>query len=289
MKGVDTAIADPIDPINEYDERESVKDLIIEHKEKIDKIRADIEKHPLYDSSKHDDLWFLRFWLSHKKSKTAIAAAQHTLEFRKKYHLDDKDVRAVPPQLPPPDVEVLKRLAECHTNAMQFLVPDPQRGVIVFAKLAAVDQKKSVATLTQADVVDVYVYWSEWSHQNVDYVTRTTGRLTKSVRFVDLAHMPMFDVNMEYNKRESMAVHEMEDCYPQMLEKVYLVNCPVWVQIPWRILRPLMPKRVVSKIDFIDPAKRETERRRLYKYLGEDSIPTALGGTNTGPYVGGEA
>jgi hypothetical protein len=112
--------------------------------------------------------------------------------------------------------------------------------------------------------------------------------LTKSVRFLDLADAPMFDVNKEYNKRESKAIHEMEDCYPQMLEKIYLVNGPVWVQIPWRIIRPLLPKRVVSKIDFIDPLKKETERRRMYKFLVEENIPSALGGKNTAPYVGGE-
>ena len=93
MKGVDEAVADPIDPINEHDERPSVKALLDQHSDKIDKIRQGTVDDPLFDAKKHDDLWILRFWLSHKKTKQAIAAAKTTLLFRQKYKLDDKDIR----------------------------------------------------------------------------------------------------------------------------------------------------------------------------------------------------
>ena len=75
MQGFDVAIADPIEPVNEHDDRVSVKDLIKEHREKIDKIREGIQDDPLYDPTRHDDLWIVRFWLSHKKSKHEIGRA----------------------------------------------------------------------------------------------------------------------------------------------------------------------------------------------------------------------
>jgi len=43
-----------------------------------------------------------------------------------------------------------------------------------------------------------------------------------------------------------------------------------------------MPKRLVSKIDFIRPEKNEKERKRLYKYIAEENLPTCYGGKNTG-------
>lgn len=285
MKGISQAIADPIEALDEYDRRPSVKALIAEHRAKIDKLKDAVKDHPLLDmENKHDDLWFLRFWLSHKKSKAAIAAINHTLEFREKHKLDEADLRSCPPQ----DSEwpVLKKHHETHQQALAFTQPNPKRGVIMYAKMTGIDQQKVLATCTQEDIIQVYIYWSEFSFQTLDYVTRTTGRLTKTIRLIDVGGLSMLAINHEYNKRESFAVSQMEDCYPQMLEKIYVVNGASWVQIPWRVLRPFMPKRVVSKMDFIAPGKNEKERIGLYSFVSQDDLPTAYGGSNTKPILG---
>ena len=39
-----------------------------------------------------------------------------------------------------------------------------------------------------------------------------------------------------------------------------------------------MPKRLVSKIDFIRPDKNEKERQRLLKYITEENLPVIYGG-----------
>ena len=39
-----------------------------------------------------------------------------------------------------------------------------------------------------------------------------------------------------------------------------------------------MPKRVVSKMDFIYPDKKEKERNRLYEYIDEEHLPVRFGG-----------
>jgi hypothetical protein len=58
-------------------------------------------------------------------------------------------------------------------------------------------------------------------------------------------------------KRDGEAMGIMEDCYPQLLQSIFICNPPVWIQIPWRMFRPFLPKRVVSKFDFIAPEKNE--------------------------------
>ena len=60
MKGVTVAIADPIEPITEFDDRPAVKELIIEYHKQIDVVKKGLEDDPLYKESKHDDLWILR-------------------------------------------------------------------------------------------------------------------------------------------------------------------------------------------------------------------------------------
>ncbi len=47
-------------------------------------------------------------------------------------------------------------------------------------------------------------------------------------------------------------------------------------------MRNIMPKRLVSKIDFIRPDKNDKERKRLYKYITEENLPLCYGGKNAG-------
>lgn len=85
----------PIDPVNEFDDRPSVADLIAEHRSYIDRVREQLQdENPLFSNEKHDELWILRFLMSHKNNvKAASKAAIHTLDFRNEHKLDEKDLR----------------------------------------------------------------------------------------------------------------------------------------------------------------------------------------------------
>jgi hypothetical protein len=281
MNDAPVAIADPIDPINEYDVRPSVKDLIAQNRKSIDKAKAILEHHTLFHSQKHDDLWILRFCLSHKKTKDAVKAAQHALVFREEHQLDFKDIRYHPVAKGGVDLpeEVTRYLCYCTNDALQWALPDPRRGVISFLNFAGIDQHALVKNLDEKDWLPSFLYFSEWSFQWLDYVTRVTGRLTKSVRLIDLQEVKLSAISTEGNKRDGAAMGVMEDVYPQVLKTLYLCHAPSWVQIPWRILRPLMPKRVVDKMDFINPDKKPNERKRLLEHMDESHIPVRFGGT----------
>jgi hypothetical protein len=211
MQGVEEAIADPIEPLNAHDKRESVKALIEEHCEKIDKIKFEIAQEPLYDPTKHDDLWVLRFWLSHKKTKDAIAAAKTTLDFRKKWDLDAKDIRKKAPHKSkdPRVAEYWK--VRCQGDGIICTLPHKKRGVVLFLKFAQLSPEAS-SVLDDETWDYSFVYTSEWCHQWLDYVTRTTGRLTKSIRFIDMRGVSLtkhFD--RASMKRDSKIMNEMED------------------------------------------------------------------------------
>ena len=61
----------------------------------------------------------------------------------------------------------------------------------------------------------------------------------------------------------------MEDIYPQLLDALLIYNAPTWIHSAWAIFRPIMPKRVLEKIDIIDPKKNQKEKQRLLLYLSE--------------------
>jgi hypothetical protein len=70
----------------------------------------------------------------------------------------------------------------------------------------------------------------------------------------------------------------MQDYYPQLLESFYICDPPTWAHIPWKIVRPLLPSRVVQKIDFVAPGKSKKERKRLRVHLQEEHLPVVYGG-----------
>lgn len=76
---------------------------------------------------------------------------------------------------------------------------------------------------------------------------------------------------------------EMEDCYPQLLETLFATYAPTFMHVVWSLIRPIMPKRVVDKVDIIEPHKNERERARLLHYISLDDLPTDYGGNNTTP------
>lgn len=284
MKGIDVPIADAIDPVTPEDDRTSVKDLIATHREQIDKIKCELDTDPLFEyPTKHDDLWILRFYLSHKKVKPSVKAAKHTLQFRKEHKLDETSLMSEPsPHLATegPLYEYWKN--RCPNNSLVFSLPDEKRGVVAFFKFA--DFVPGAAEIVSKEAWEyAFIYCSEWSHQRLDYVTRTTGLLTKSIRLLDMEGVGMRHFNRKDAKQDGDIMGLMEDCYPQLLQSINICHAPMLIHAIWAFLRPIFPKRVTSKIDIIEPKTNEKERKRLFKYISEDNLPVVFGGKYNGP------
>jgi CRAL/TRIO domain len=281
LEGRGLTIAEAIPPVTALDQRRAVIDLITQHRTRIDQVRTELESDPLYNPNKHDDLWILRFLLSHKlRVKQAVKTAKFTLAFRAQHDLDRHDIRYNESYDGFAGESCARYMKYCTEDAVSFLLPDGKRGVVGIICLAGFDQHGLVKNVDESDWLPIFMFSSEWTHQWLDYITRTTGRLTKSIRIVDMAGVTLLGLNSENSRREGNAMGVMEDCYPQMLQSLVVCHAPPWIQVPWRFVRPIMPKRVVSKIDFIDPEKRESDRKRLLQYIALDHLPVRYGGTN---------
>lgn len=282
MKGCAVSIADPTSPDDPNDDRPSAKLLIEKHRQLIDQVASELRADPLYDANKHDDVWIVRFLLSHKaKVKPSVKAAMFTLSFRNKHKLDEKDVRFSPPRQDTSYEPVQRMLKYCQDDTFTYVLPDLECGAVIgFVQFSGIDQHAVVNHVDESDWLSAFLYISEWTHQWLDYVTRTTGRLTKSVRIVDVADVSMAKINHDYARRFGKIMKVMEDCYPQLLQAIFICHAPSLVQVPWRVFRPLMPTRVVEKFDFIAPKQREKERKRLLKFISLEHLPVRFGGMN---------
>ena len=80
-------------PCTVHDTRPSLPDLYAKHAADICEVRRLVSIDPLYNASRHDDLWLLRFVLSHSKSgrkcaARAAEAARYTLAWREAHQVD---------------------------------------------------------------------------------------------------------------------------------------------------------------------------------------------------------
>lgn len=312
MKNCSCPIGEDATPDTSYyasDPRPLVKDLICEHRDLIDEMVLSLSNNTnssdditsqspttasLFDHAhKHDDLWCLRFLLSHKKNlNNAIAAARTTLKFRSKYHLDEADLRESAPQhLRKTDhiknFDGFRRfmasgiVSDDGSSSIVYNVPDPKRlGTVMYINIGSLDTHHLGEVATD-DWITALTYVNEWNYQWLDYLTRTTGRLTKSIRIVDVstARLHQFDKTCQSKYTDAVAV--MEDCFPQAVQSIFVCFAPVWIQVPWRIIRPFMPVRVVEKLDFVDPIHAEKDKARLIEIIPEEYLAVQFGGTNT--------
>jgi hypothetical protein len=218
MKGVDQAIADTaVDLVSPEDDRASVPELLQKHVAKIEQVKAELKSDPLYEKGKHDDLWILRFLLSHKqKTKRALRAAKQTLLFRKEYNLDQRDIRLLAPHKvkeeenddAAPSFSSLSNLSRAYSirapgDAIIYTIPDKERGVVAFLKFTGIQSDpETLKKMSNDDWDTMFVYSSEWTFQWLDYVTRKTGRLTKSIRFINLDGASFSNFHRQAIKRD---------------------------------------------------------------------------------------
>jgi hypothetical protein len=118
----------------------------------------------------------------------------------------------------------------------------------------------------------------EWMFQVLDSTTRRTGRLTKGIRFVDLGGFSLRQNNRECINRNAKNARECQDHYPQMLASIYVINVIPIFQGAYRLLKPLLPKRFVEKLNIINPVKSKKEKMLLLKHISVEDLPVRFGG-----------
>ena len=267
----DRSQSEPLPPESEYDNRAATRDLIQQHRKNVDLLKRSLSKHALYNAIKHDDLWLLRYLLSHKTVANALPAAENFLVYRHKMRLDEKDIRHEPPSAA---CAVSAAYFNCISDhSMVFCQPDPNRGIVLYMKLTGVDQTKLAAI---SDQEWPFWYILEWMFQSLDCVTRRTGRLTKGIRFIDLDNFSLSQNNRETMNRNAQNARDCQDHYPQMLASVFMLNVPSFFQMCFRMMKPLLPKRFVEKFDILP----KLHTKRLLPHMRLEDIPKKYGGSN---------
>lgn len=207
-----------------HDDRPLVSKLLEEYAAELNEMRSILVKEESYSADYYDELWMLRFLLSHKKLSKASAAAIHTMKFRAERKLNELgDIRYRILDHNDPQSE---RYLDVHkkfmtftkgVEAMMYSLPDHDRGLVSIITPSLLDMDEVVRKMTFQEVLEGYLMSNEIQYQILDEITRRTGKLTKVLRIMDLSDFPIGSFNREYMNRDAAANKELEDYYPQLL------------------------------------------------------------------------
>jgi len=170
--------------------------------------------------------------------------------------------------------------AVCGKESIMVTQPDPDRGVLVYMDIGAFDINKLMETMTKEEQKEYRINANEATYQVLDEVTRRTGRLTKLTQIMDETNVSILKMNRKAIQQDAEISKEIEDYYPQLLASIYIFNAPSWVNTVWKVLKPIFPKRLVEKIDFMPNNASEKLYTPILKHISEENLPEKFGGKN---------
>ncbi|CAB9529470.1 expressed unknown protein [Seminavis robusta] len=166
----------------------------------------------------------------------------------------------------------------CEPDFFVCYMPDQQRGIINMIQLKQRDQHRMIKEMTEEEYFQCHLMLTEWMFQQLDHITRRTGRLTKCIRLSDAAGMHYRQMEKQQKIRESKAAKHMEFAYPQLLSCLFIANAPTWVNIFFALLKPFVPKSLLEKVRLISPHKHTKDLERILEFCSRDHLATRYGG-----------
>merc|ERR1711865_980996 len=70
-------------------------------------------------------------------------------------------------------------------------------------------------------------------------------------------------------------------CFPETLNKMFIINSPIFFTASWKIIRGWLDPRTAGKVEVI--SSRKSWEKALLNYIDADELPSDYGGP--GPYT----
>jgi CRAL/TRIO domain. len=142
------------------------------------------------------------------------------------------------------------------------------------------DIDRLVKELSSEELNHYFIMYNECMSQILDEVTRRENRLTKLVKVFDEEDIKVSFKILKSVGKYVKASQIAEDFYPQLVGAMILINCNSWVVRLWKLIKPLVPKRLLEKISVVGKPT-SSNMSLLRDYVSEENIPLKYGGLNT--------
>jgi hypothetical protein len=163
--GIRSSLMNPASPVTQYDARPAVRDLLDKHLSDVAAVRALVANDALYKPAVHDNLWLLRFVLSHSKHEEAARAAKATMQYRFDSGFDQGLATDPVKNWPGPHSPQLQKFFSLVKDSTTFQCywPDYNRGPLLLIDLKKIDG--AMEKMTFQENLEHFMHFNEWTYQ----------------------------------------------------------------------------------------------------------------------------
>lgn len=282
-------------PVAAKDHPENIDTLLEVHREAIAQVRAacpEIKELPQYPF--YDDIFFLRFMLSFKKVDKATEAVKKCYAWRQ----ENAELLSHAPRTFADEETLNGPLGHLFRTMQKYQVAgiwDPSavddHGFVVVLRGAMGRPKALFSNLTYEENMNINFSFRECAYRYCDALTRQQRRLTKQSLFFDVVGMRFSDLIDPKQQKVYGKVSKISSyVYPQLIRKMCMVNSPKWMSIAMKVVRAVMPKSAMEKIEVFSSVPKLARSEWAQKCLNIDKMPDFLGGkvTKIPPELTGE-
>ncbi|KAF0699239.1 Aste57867_10204 [Aphanomyces stellatus] len=249
--------------------------LLLQYKYKIESLRGMLQD--VLTSVYDDDLWLLRFILSHGTSDAAEESCRFTIEWRTKRAAVLSKIKAGAP--PPFEAEVARfQVAGVHKATT---LGEP----IFIVRIGFFNPRALMDAIPFDEVVEYLMMCREVLALQCDAESRTKRTLIKMLSIMDFTGYSLHHSHdLRFHKALCVASKLSETMYPQLLGRTVLFNCPRAFGLVFRLVKRLLSQRSVARI-VVCPGPSSGKPVTACPYVTHaidlQAIPTFLGGDCT--------
>ena len=230
--------------------------------------------HAVGDSTPYDDIWALRFVLSHPEDADAARAAAETLRWR----AEKKEMLAAAAA-----GESLKRFESLERLVVAQYHGETSTGTPLYIIRAGISNTVALTNAhTHEEMVEFMMYRKELGFLLCDAMTRKTRKLTKLVTVNDLSHVSLLaGTDKRFTAVLGAASKLSETLYPQLLDRAVLINAPYIFGAIWSIIKGLMSANTRAKVAVCgssDTRKGDISKCPFAKLINLHTVPSFLCG-----------
>ena len=230
--------------------------------------------HAVGDSTPYDDIWALRFVLSHPEDAEAARNAAETLRWR----AENKEMLAAAAR-----GERLKRFESIEPLVVAQYHGETSTGAPLYIIRAGISNTVALTNAhTHEEVVEFMMYRKELGFLLCDAMTRKTRKLTKLVTVNDLSHVSLLaGTDKRFTAVLGAASKLSETLYPQLLDRAVLINAPYIFGAIWSIIKGMVSTKTRAKVALCgtsDTRKGDISKCPFAKLINLHTVPSFLGG-----------
>lgn len=263
---------------------DDIKELLASNRTAIDKLKALVAEHIPEGGTDgvycaYDDIFFLRYILSFTTPAKAKDSVIKTIQYRAlpENQALFREIKAKNGAITDDPVALRIRKYQCGV----MLPPEAQvkEGATVLVRGSFTNNDGLFANITYEEQVHVNMLYREISFWQCNRATRAKGKLAKQVLLFDMSGVKFSDM---MDKRQS-EIHSKVTAlaasyYPQLLQKMCMVNAPSWMTWVLSLSRKVLPKRNMDKIEMFTSHDVMWQSDWAKATLNPAYIPTFLGG-----------